>query len=157
MFDADVYAMRLGIAGDLLQSLDAIVGPYVGTDRTAGRIVCIPPFVTRKGNDVRHTGRRAGVNRLLRAGQQLVAITRVVEPLHKRGARHAVGCDRARQTVTPQSRPIGRGHDLNGYATQFFGNLATPVDVPLFSGGVEAPEDDRMPDPPSRCGESRSE
>src|SRR5262249_3921219 len=70
----------------------------------------------------------------------------VVEALHERRPRHAVGRDGADQAVLLQGGPALRRDQLDGEAAERSGDLAGLLQTPLLAGAVEAPEGDGLLD-----------
>src|SRR5205823_3625780 len=90
VLQADGDALFVGIAGDLLERLDAVGGRLVAGNGAARGIVGVPPLVAGEGDDVREAGIGTGIDHLLGAGDDLVVIAGVIVPLGERHAADAV-------------------------------------------------------------------
>ena len=125
-------------------SLPSLTHLVFQADFTALRIFGVVPFVTGEGDDRGNACRPAGFDCLRGGRDHLFVITRVVEPLHERRARHSVGRHRAAQAVLFQSRPFVRAADFDRLAAEIPGDGTGLVDAPLVTSDVKAPENNRV-------------
>src|SRR5262249_9992927 len=146
VLDTDGYPLLLGVAGQLLEALDAVPGPLIAADFARLGIIGLLPLVAGEGNDARHSGLSALVNHLLHAREQFRMKIGIVETAFEGRAWHAIGGNGAGEPVLFEHTPVLGSDNLDRDAAELLSGLASLFNVPFLAGAVEAPENDRLLD-----------